>query len=445
MFSQLFFLLLTLVLINFSSGTSIPFWTHHSGDAFELGMLSYVLLLILLYGQSRLLNLIKRTRLSAWDLIVNVEILSFLAVYHFGFGAHRFFSSSYQPLSVLLSLSLYFFALGWSQLCRSRYYLHHSLKKSFKTAYHHISFYIPLSLPFFLMMIVLDGVQHLPLWRAWTSSFLSEDLLLFLMSLAIICFSLIFLPPMMMLCWRCKEIKHPLLRERLEKACTSLNFRHGGLKTWSVMPHSYTAGIIGVFPALRYILFTPRLLNQFHPDEIEAILTHEIGHSRHRHLLLYPVILFGMGIAGTLFLIGLEAALKVIIGQPGSEISSFLLTTTLFIAYAVAMWLYFRLVFGFFSRLFERQADLHIFASSLPPEALIGALDRLGTVTGNTHSDPSWHHFSLQERICFLSQAVDNPLLVSLHHQRVRRWMIIYLIALLACSFTLFWMIEVLL
>ncbi len=55
--------------------------------------------------------------------------------------------------------------------------------------------------------------------------------------------------------------------------------------------------------------------------------------------------------------------------------------------------------FSVLSRLFERQADLYIFESSFDPFYMIQALDRLGVVTGFTHSQPSWHHFSLQERI----------------------------------------------
>jgi STE24 endopeptidase len=308
--------------------------------------------------------------------------------------------------------------------------LHHSLKKAIQSAYRQLFFLFPFCLPFITISLLLDGLEHLPAWQQRTLP-LSQEMLLLLFSLCLVILTLIFLPACIVICWRCHPLQQVDLKERLERLCASLHFRHAGLKIWSVMSHSFTAGIVGIVPAFRYILFTPPLLHRFRPEEIEAILVHEIGHNRYRHLLFYPFIMLGMLILGALALLGLEKSFDSAITSPAPGIGYFTLVMGLFLLYALLMGLYFRVVFGFFSRLFERQADLYIFETSLSPVYLVQALDRLGVVTGYTHTHPNWHHFSLQHRIRFLYRAMEDPLLIQRHHRRVKKWLIIYFLALL--------------
>src|SRR6185437_8635259 len=47
------------------------------------------------------------------------------------------------------------------------------------------------------------------------------------------------------------------------------------------------AMVIGIVPWVRYVVFTDRLLEDFTPEEIEAVFGHEIGHIRHHHMLYY--------------------------------------------------------------------------------------------------------------------------------------------------------------
>ena len=176
-------------------------------------------------------------------------------------------------------------------------------------------------------------------------------------------------------------------------------------------------------------MFTEKLLQQFTDEEIEAILVHEIGHSRHRHLLLYPFILMGMLLVGSLIFIFILQPLLLnwkidALFQSDTFFSSFIL----FFTYALFLGLYFRFVFGFFSRLFERQADLHIFEYSSPPTSMIQALDHIATLSGSIHQKPSWHHFSIQERINFLQAAIQDRRLVVKHHRKVKMWLWLYFI-----------------
>jgi Zn-dependent protease with chaperone function len=444
-FSQLFFLLLALTLITFTSESDLTFWVETPKQAFKWGLLSYLILLILLYGQSKYLIHALKGRLQAfWWAVVNVELLFFLSVYHFGLGAHRFFLqgtlASYQTPYTLFSLMLYFLGLGWAHLWFSYFQLHRSIKKALKSAWQQLLFFCPFCLPFVTISLILDGLEHFPDWQSIELP-VNREIILLVFSFCILALTLVFLPACMMICWRCRPLNRPDLKQRLDKMCVSLKFRHAGLKIWSVMPQSFTAGIIGIVPAFRYILFTPALLNRFQPEEIEAILIHEIGHNRYRHLLLYPFIMLGMLILGALLLIGLENGLLSTLEPYSQELNYYSLVTGIFILYALLLGLYFRVVFGFFSRLFERQADLYIFESSHSPLYLIQALDRLGIVTGNTHSHPSWHHDSLQKRIHFLNRAMEDPHLIQHHHRKVRKWLILYFCGLILGSLMLYKMI----
>ncbi len=444
MFSQLFFILLALILMTFTSGLHLTFWVADPNEAFWWGLGSYLILLTLLYGQSKCQPSMLNKRLQAfWWPLVNLETLFFLILYHFGFGSQRFFLqgqlASYQTPFTLVSVLLYFLALGWAHLWHAYFQLHSSLKKALKLAWKQLLFFCPFCIPFITMTLLLDGLEHLPAWQNGTLP-LSQEVILLLFSLCLLVLTLIFLPALMVMCWRCRPLDRFDLKEKLEKICTSLHFRHAGLKIWSVMSHSFTAGIIGVVPAFRYILFTPALLNQFRPEEIEAILIHELGHNRYRHLLCYPFIMLGMLVSGSLVLLGLDNFFSFMLEPLSSDTNYFTLITAIFILYALLMGLYFRLIFGFFSRLFERQADLYIFESSLSPLLLIQALDHLGVVTGYTHSHPSWHHFSLQERIRFLYEAMKNPACIQHHHRRVKIWLLLYFFVLLASCLALYLM-----
>lgn len=246
--------------------------------------------------------------------------------------------------------------------------------------------------------------------------------------------------------WECKPLKDSVLLPKLEAICSLLHFKHGGIKIWTVMNHVLTAGIIGIVPRFRYIMFTQKILHDFSPEELEAILVHEIGHSRHKHLLIYPFILAGMLVVSSLlsFLYGEEIGNffdRLDTAYP-SDLWSFGYILTLFTSYALIFGIYLRLVFGFYSRLFERQADLNIYQYHPQPTQMIRALDHIAIATGHTHTQPSWHHFSIQDRINFLKRTQDNPALVLQHHLKVKVWIVIYFLLLALGLLLIFYQLD---
>lgn len=57
------------------------------------------------------------------------------------------------------------------------------------------------------------------------------------------------------------------------------------------------AAQIGAVPGLNYIVVTDYLLDQLHPDEVDAVVAHELGHLRGRHLAVKLLGVFGVWVA----------------------------------------------------------------------------------------------------------------------------------------------------
>lgn len=441
MFSNLFFLFLFLALINFIPELETPFWITSSLEAFSLGLLIYAVLLLGILGQIKLLSKFTKWPAPFYVILANLELLLFFCLYHFGLGSHRWllegqYLSALQSPSALFALILYLSALGWVHYWLARHHLTSIRTTPLRHAGDQLLFLLPFCFPFLIFSLFFDGLNLLPFFQTWlqpSDSWLHTAELTSL-SLAVLIATLLFMPPLIVTCWRCRPLVHPFLTPRLESLCRRMHFKHAGIKVWTIMRHSFTAGIIGILPRFRYIMFTPNLIHQFPLQEIEAILLHEIGHSRYKHLWIYPFILLGMLVTATwLSLFYTEPLYYYFASQYQaypSEVWYFFFLVTLFSLYALILALYFRYVFGFFSRLFERQADLHIFESSLPPIYMVHALDHIAVVTGHSHSQPNWHHFSIQERIDFLDAAIQHPSLVNQYHRKVRRYVILYFIVL---------------
>ena len=63
--------------------------------------------------------------------------------------------------------------------------------------------------------------------------------------------------------------KHAL---RMAVLVAQRGFKHAGILEWTIMNHTPTAAIIGIFPQFRYILFSRYLLHTLPPEAIDAIL-----------------------------------------------------------------------------------------------------------------------------------------------------------------------------
>jgi cytochrome c-type biogenesis protein CcmH/NrfG len=104
--------------------------------------------------------------------------------------------------------------------------------------------------------------------------------------------------------------------------------------------------------------------------------------------------------------------------------------------------IYFRYIFGYFMRNFERQADAFVFTlfnSSLP---LVTTLQKIAMTSGQPANKPNWHHYSISERIHFLLNCEADRSWISRHDRKIRRSIAVYLVGILligALGYTLNW------
>jgi Zn-dependent protease with chaperone function len=382
--SNLIFLILVLLLAGVVQTPHDP-----PSGAIPEALLVYGLVLLLILCQ----NILGRRLFASRQrllLLANVELVGVLAFFQFSL---QLGASLPLTLKAIFFLVLYFAGL-------IVFYL---TAHSRSTADQQIRLLIPFTLPFLLFCLVAD----------LTTSINGQWLSLTIVSATLIAFLLFLMPPLIIRLWHCQPIPNQDLRARLLALCARASFRHGGIFVWSAMRSHFTAAIVGMIPRFRYILFTQGVLDKLSADEVEAILAHEIGHSYHRHLLLYPFIIFGV------------LPILMLFERLVPGLSAFVL----FVLEALILLVYLRLVFGYFSRLFERQADLYGFRLNLDPRHMIQALDHLAILSGHIHQEPSWHHYSIDQRIQFLTAAMQNPALIQRHHRLVRGSLFLYLIA----------------
>ena len=104
----------------------------------------------------------------------------------------------------------------------------------------------------------------------------------------------------------------PLQDESLKQRVTALMTRCGfSAKGLFVMDGSRRSGHANAyftgFGHAKRVVFFDTLLRQLTPDEVEAVLAHELGHYKRRHVIKRVAVLFAMGLAG-LALLGWLAA-----------------------------------------------------------------------------------------------------------------------------------------
>ncbi len=335
----------------------------------------------------------KQQKISSWrELLIHAQLILFTVILLYFVGIQRFLIDVPLPKTLVTLFTLFLYFIGIA------------LYRSWKS----MLFYLPFVLPFTAYLFLAELLS--PLLGEWILYVLAGIFGVFFLSL---------FPFVLRLFWNCAPLPSSSLKIRLEKFCKAQHFRHGGMQAWKGLRGVTTAAIIGVLPRVRYVLFTEPLLRTFPEDEIEAILAHEIGHSRYKHLVLYPCLLLGL------------LPIYHLLNQ-----ALFLQPPLLVLACdGVVILGYFRFIFGFFSRHFEKQADLFTVSAGLPAGHLISALERLAAIHLIPLSRRNWHHGSIEKRIKTLQQAMLDPSLPRRHGLFLKRVLLAYFILVVITYF----------
>ncbi|MGD9211605.1 MAG: M48 family metalloprotease [Desulfobacteraceae bacterium] len=341
---------------------------------------------------------------------------------------------------IFISIFVIYLSIIWGVSHRLYQKLYHSTISRRSYIFSNISFSIPVLLPWMLLSGVADLLNALPF--NWPKTFLATTFgqivyfVFFLFVVAIIG------PLIIQTFWRCRPLESGYYREKIESLCRKAGLKYSDILYWPIFGgRMITAGVMGLVGRFRYILVTNALLRMLTSEEIEAVIAHEIGHIKRYHLLFYLLFFIGYPLLYYAFtqpidlLISFAGAPHGVLDKLG--LNSTITAATLFNLIMIAAFLiYFRYLFGYFMRNFERQADTYVYSLLSSARPLISTFQKIASTSTQPPDKPNWHHFSIKERIDFLADCEVNRTRVEYHNHKIRKSIIVYLVFLITMGIT---------
>lgn len=214
-------------------------------------------------------------------------------------------------------------------------------------------------------------------------------------------------PVLLARAWGCRPLPEGDTLDRVRRMEEKAGVRFSRVYLWEPGGgNTQNAAAVGVLPPFRYLFLTPAIIRGMDGPELDAVILHELGHIRKKHLVFYLVT----------SLAGINAAVLAGFLLPVTSAERFIVTAALVL-------FYFRFVFGWLSRGMERQADLFALEKTGSARGLANALEKLGISAGNIRLASSWHHLGIAERVDFLRRAERNPDLAAAHNAGISHLM----------------------
>ncbi|MBF0209397.1 MAG: M48 family metalloprotease [Desulfamplus sp.] len=334
---------------------------------------------------------------------------------------------------IFLSVFLLYLVIVWHSAwaIHNRYFTGYSSKRKFITS--NISFSLPALLPWFILSFTADLIELIPFKqpKGFLATPFGEISYVFTFMVAVACFG----PFLIQKIWGCTSLEEGYVRSRIESLCDRAKLKYADILKWELFGGSMiTAGVMGLLGKFRYILVTPAMVERLEPDELDAVIAHEIGHIQKHHIHFY--LLFFAGYIATLYSF-FDLIILAYYSEPVGKLISFVgishesgITLMLSLMLIVIFLIYFRYVFGFFMRNFERQADIHVYRYLVDASALIRTFYKIAGTNRQTWDKPNWHHYSIKERVDFLNLCQIKPEFIEKHNRRVKSMVQIYMVAL---------------
>jgi Zn-dependent protease with chaperone function len=372
------------------------------------------------------------TKLSILSIVIFALSVYLLNLKYWLLKIPGFTTFSVLPGAVAILVFFTFLATIWYYGYPAyRAFFNYSLKRR---AY--IGSNIKLNLPILFPWAILTFCYDLISVLAWPplKKIFETQIGQFLFFTVFLILLVLFLPPLIKYWWGCATLPQTEKKESIVNFLQKVGFKYRDVLRWPILEGRIgTAGVMGLLPRFRYILVTDSLLNTLSKEELNAVMAHEIAHIRYRHLVFYILFLLGfMAISFGLF----DAFFYAMATQPWLfgllnsqnqfQAGIFYLLVSLPIILSVI--LYFRYIMGFFMRNFERQADLYSAKLIGKAEPTIMSLEKIAHVSGQSRSHPSWHHFSIAERVEFLWRSSQDPQLIKRHSRRLALFLSIFFV-----------------
>jgi len=259
--------------------------------------------------------------------------------------------------------------------------------------------------------------------------------------------------------WNTRRMPDGPLRRRLVELCKRHGVKVRELLLWHTHGGQINGAVMGLVGPLRYIMLTDGLVERMDDRQVEAVMAHELGHVRRRHMPWMAICALGT-LAAVMVAIeqgaaiidsqfgwdGLHRAVATVGMQAPDTLSGAVGGAALLgalVAWAAA--------FGYISRRFERQADTfavqHLAEAyredegrtdgppTIGPRAvadMAGALEEVCRLNHSPTSRPSWRHGSVDWRIEYLRSLVGRRIDDCPIDRRVRRLCLIGAVLLAA-------------
>jgi len=254
---------------------------------------------------------------------------------------------------------------------------------------------------------------------------------------------MIFMPHLVQAWWGCRPLGSSVKSTQLKSFLDEKRFKVRHILRWPLFEgKALTAGIMGILPRFRYILVTDGLLDALSAEELKAVVAHEIGHAKYRHLLFYLIFFIGymvisFGLFDLFFYLFAASSLFTGASFVGGDEGLNLFHLALSLPMLLTLLIYFRYVMGFFMRNFERQADLYSAQVMGTPDYTVSSLEKIAYLSGNTRDVPSWHHFSIRERVNVLTRMLKEPNLLRKHNRFLTLCLAGYLVLMIGVGYVI--------
>jgi Zn-dependent protease with chaperone function len=247
--------------------------------------------------------------------------------------------------------------------------------------------------------------------------------------------------------WDCKPMEDSELKRDIIAYCESQGVRFKAIMSWDALNRSLvTAGVIGLIYPFRYLMITPELMRILDRDELMAVVSHEVGHVKKKHMFYYlaffiSFILVGTGLSVlTEIFFQTSTGFKWLLWMQTQDITFLgFVQAFLFLLLFIG---YFRFIFGYYIRNFERQADVYCFQSGIDPAYMVNSFQKLRTHLGDDGKKSNWHHYNISQRIDFIRKSMDDPRHITRHNNRVKRSLLGFAAVILALSVSLFYPLQ---
>jgi Zn-dependent protease with chaperone function len=301
-----------------------------------------------------------------------------------------------------------------------------------------VSFSVPVLLPWLVLSAATDLINALPFsWLRDQLATTTGSVIYFMVFLVVVA---VIGPAMIQKFWRCRPLEDSTMRQRIELLCRKAQIEYANILYWPIFGgRMITAGVMGLIKRFRYILVTSALLRNLEPAEIDAVIAHEIGHVKRHHLVFYLIFFAGFMVLtyatyDLIFyaVIYAEPLFQVFnrIGFDPMTMASIFLSVSMVVIFLI----YFRFVFGYFMRNFERQADGYVYTLFDTAQPLISTLRKIAATSGQSPDRPNWHHFSITQRINHLLRCETDRSAVVRHDRKVRNSIVLFVGAMAAVA-----------